>query len=343
MGLDLRKKLIKKLYKIARRKMLKLITGNIGEVTEEKDKIICQVSQNKLDKMYAKNKFSTLSLRGVNPASKEYVNYKLDKPIYYVFDNITFANRLKFYSNFNSNVIFRKCNFQKNIEIIWASGEVIFDSNLYCNQSSYEYDETLFRSKYDRKTETKEMLYGRKINKIVFNTEWFKNNKKGAHPGHYGMDIEAKEVEISNSEIEIKSPGVCFIKSNNLKLDDSCIRCNELYIDSKFIESKDSRIVAKNARIDNPNNDLIRNVYANTIFYNNIVLKNDHLLDNENQVAFSEALDIDEELVEKQKLKIKLLEILKKLKEKCEDIKREELKNKEQELNTKEIAKILRK
>jgi len=343
MSLDLRKKIKKIFYEIARKEMLKNITCDLGEIIEEKDKFICKVSQNKLNKMYAKDKFLTLNLSGVNPDSKEYVNYKLDKPIYYVFDKIIFTNGLRFYSVFNSNVIFRECDFRKNIYIFGASGEVIFDSNLYCNQSSHEYDETLFKSKYDRKTETKEMLYGRRINKIVFNTEWFKNNKKGAHPGHYGMDIEAKKVEISNSEIEIKSPGVCFIKSNNLKLDDSCIRCNELFIDSEMIESIDSRIVTQNACIDNPNNDLIKNVYANTLIYNNILLKDDDLLDNEKQVASSEALDIDEELIERKKIKIEILERLKSLKEKCEDIKREELKNKEQELNTKEIAKILRK
>lgn len=335
MNLDLRKKIVKNIYKIARLKMLKLITGNIGDITEEDDKIICKVSQKKLDRMYKKDRNLTLNLSGVHPGSEEYVNYKLNKPIYYVFDNITFSNTLRFYSNFNSNVIFKGCNFKKNIDIIRSNGEVRFEKNSYQNQSSYAYDESLFESKYN-KTEKHEMLYGRQINKIIFYKDSFTNNKSGAHPGHYGIDIEAKDVEIINSVIRIKKPGLCFIKTNNLKLDDTQIKCDELYIDSQKIESTDSSIVSKNVIIDNENKDLINKIYANTLIYNNVQLKDDDLLD-------KEIVNIDKEKIAKQKLKLELLDRLKRLKKKCEEIKQEELEQKEQELNNEEISKILRK
>ncbi|MBQ8892058.1 MAG: hypothetical protein IJ068_04255 [Bacilli bacterium] len=343
MNLDLRKKIVKNIYKIARWEMLKFITGNIGDIIEEDDKFICKVSQKKLDKMYKKDRDLTLNLSGVNPDSEYYTSYKLDKPIYYVFDNINFLNTLKFFSPFNSNVIFRECNFRKNIDILWASGEVKFERNSFCNQSSYEYDKSLFKSKYDRKTEIYEMLYGRRINKIVFEGN-FRNLKSGAHPGHYGIDIQANDVKIMDSIVEIKKPGVCFIRANNLKFDNACIKCNELYIDSKNIYSCDSSIVAKNVIIDNENKDLINNIYANTIVYNNILLKDDNLLDGNHDVVLSEVVvNVDENLVEKQNLRMELINRLKSLQKKCEEIKQEELGQKEQELNNKEVSKILRK
>ena len=336
MSLDLRKKIVKNIYKIARLKMLKIITGNLGDIIEEKDKFICKVSQKKLDRMYKKDRNLTLNLSGVNPASEEYVNYKLDKPIYYIFDNITFSNRLRFYSNFNSKVTFRGCCFKKNIDIIRSTGEVKFERNSFCNQSSYEYDKSLFKSKYDRKTEIHEMLYGRGINKIIFEGN-FRNLKSEAHPGHYGIDIKANYVEIMESIVDIKKPGVFFIRANHLKFDNACIKCNELYIDSKNIDSYDSSIVSKNVIIDNENKDLINNIYANTIVYNNILLKDDNLLDGNHDIVLSEVVvNVNEELVEKQNLRMELINRLKSLQKKCEEIKQEELEQKEQELNNEE-------
>jgi len=82
----------KQLYKILRKKFIKEHITQLGKIVEEDDRIVCYVEQKKLD-VYRKKNFS-IDLDGFNTLiqrNKEIVDsFKLNKPVYYIFDTIIF-------------------------------------------------------------------------------------------------------------------------------------------------------------------------------------------------------------------------------------------------------------
>ena len=82
--------------------------------------------------------------RGIKKASGEGMNvnyedgkrivdfYKLNKPVYYIFEDINFDSALRFNSSL-SYVIFRNCTFNKNIGILWADN-LTFENNKYLDR-----------------------------------------------------------------------------------------------------------------------------------------------------------------------------------------------------------------
>lgn len=120
---NIKKKAKLKVYNEARQLYLKKSICNIGKIVEEEDKIICYVDQKSIDRYKGNNPLYKLRLNGMNQVTegiKETVeNFRLNKPVYYIFDGIEFSTGLEITSLW-SNVIFRNCTFDKNIGIIWA-------------------------------------------------------------------------------------------------------------------------------------------------------------------------------------------------------------------------------
>lgn len=126
-------------YERARTKFLTQITQNIGTIEEREDSIICYVKQDLLEKN-SKRVFYELHCYGMNTVydkSRELVNYyKLNKPVYYIFDGICFDTVVNIASSF-SNIIFKNCTFNLGIRIFFAD-TIILENNKYNSWTNFK-------------------------------------------------------------------------------------------------------------------------------------------------------------------------------------------------------------
>ena len=320
---NIKKNIIKKIYDELKMKTLKNITGNLGDIYETDDRYVCYVEQERLDWFYYKNKSRVLNLKGIDINDSENIKVKLDKPIYYVFEGIIFRNKLNFNAIHNPYIIFSNCIFNKSISSFFTQGTVKFKSNIYI---SNWYDMFLENNYLDI----------HHADSLIFEDDNILNMNKKNLDGKLGIDIKANNVAIRYSNVKITEPSVFYIKAKNLSIDYSIINVDKMIIEADNIHNT-SYIKCKDLMIDNKNNDVINYIHADNILYNNVILK-DEFEDSDKE----ENSTIDMDLVKKQELKLHILEILKKLKDECELIKKEELNKKEQELSSTEISKILK-
>ncbi len=130
--MDISKKIERLKYERDRTKFLKRIIPRIGTIEESEDCIICYASQKLLEKN-AKRAYYELHCNGMNTVydkSRELVDYfKLNKPVYYIFDGICFDTVVNLSSIF-SNIIFRNCTFNTGIQISFAD-TITLENNRY--------------------------------------------------------------------------------------------------------------------------------------------------------------------------------------------------------------------
>ena len=114
------------LYNIAKNYVMKKITNYLGKVIEEDDRIVCYVNKN----ICESSPYSyTIACYGIGDNNKEIADaYKINKPIYYVLDNIDFHKKhVYIYGYDNCNVIIKNCNFNYGINIS-VNGECLLEN-----------------------------------------------------------------------------------------------------------------------------------------------------------------------------------------------------------------------
>lgn len=312
------------LYNRARKVYLKKSICNIGRIVEKDDKIICYVEQKLLDSYKGNYPIYKLMLQGMNQVTdgiKETVeNFRLNKPVYYIFDGIEFKRALEFSSRW-AHVIFRNCTFNKNIGIIWGE-EVLFENNKYSDHCSNYFYGDCFLS-VDR------------AKKITFINEQFINSyelKCYVEPTKFGMKIDSQVVEFINSKIYAEYPATVRIKAKKTRIENSLFNANEVYIDSESIEFTDSSMGAENGvMIENKNCDFIGNIDAPIIFYNG------NLLANKN----NESVKVDEEEKRLKSLRVLLVEKLQILNNYCKEQNNKKITSIEEQLGRRSVGKIL--
>ncbi|MBQ4263561.1 MAG: hypothetical protein IJB83_04920 [Bacilli bacterium] len=247
-----------KKYNEERQAYLKKHICNIGNIVEEKDKIICYVDQKSIDRYKGNKSIYKMRLNGMNQVTegiKETVEkLQLNKPVYYIFDGIEFDADLVL-SSLWANIIFRNCKFDKNVGIIYGD-EITFENNKYLDHCPYYFYGTCF-------------LTADRISRITFVNDNFSNSDVGHHPTKFGMKIDAKLVEFINTNVNAEHPGTINIKAERTRIENSEIKSNEIYFDSQNIDFTDSSIIAQNGVIiENANCDFVGNVQAPIIYYN---------------------------------------------------------------------------
>ena len=321
----LKKKIKLKIYNKARQLYLKKSICNIGKIIEEEDKIICYADQKSIDRYKGNKPLYKLRLNGMNQlteGTKETVkNFRLNKPVYYIFDGIKFNTGLEITSLF-SNVIFRNCKFDKNIGIIWGN-EITFENNKYKDHCDiYFYGNCFFTA--DR------------VEKITFINDNFVNSydlKKYSN-ACFGMQIDAKEIEFINTKVDEEYPATINIKAEKTRIENSELKANEVYIDSQSIDFVDSSVTAlSGVMIENANCDFVGNVQAPIVFYNGIDLGNNL---NENQKVSKEEARLKE-------AREKLVEKLINLSNYCQQLNNNRVQCIEDKFNGQTIAKTLKK
>ena len=127
----IKKKNEERAFNKERQKLLSKIIINIGKIVEEEDKITCYVEQEAIDKSkrYEVNDFILKgSFVSDDEIRKKVREINLNKPVYYVFENIEFGLvGLKIRSVF-SHLIFKNCVFSNNIIILYADCDT-FENN----------------------------------------------------------------------------------------------------------------------------------------------------------------------------------------------------------------------
>ena len=121
--------LIKKVrYSMARQDYLEKVVGKLGKIVEEDDKIIIYATQ-RLVKKNCKTVFNELMCNGMNTYDEEsrklLEKYKLNQPVYFIFDGIVFDNFTRLFSHF-SNVIFKNCTFNNGLQVLNATERFVY-------------------------------------------------------------------------------------------------------------------------------------------------------------------------------------------------------------------------
>lgn len=263
---SIKKKSKLKIYETARQAYLKKWIPNIGKIVEEEDKIICYVDQKAIDRYKCNKAIYELRLNGMNQVTegiKETVeNFRLNKPVFYIFDGIEFSTGVKITSHW-SNVIFRNCIFNKNIGIIWGD-EITFENNKYIDHCDVYFYGKCF-------------LTANIVKKLTFINDNFVNgyDLKKYGDAHFGMRIDANEVEFINTKVDAEYPATINIKAERTRIEKSELKANEVYVDSQSIYFADSSVIAQNGvMFENANCDFSGNIQAPIVFYNGTDLAN---------------------------------------------------------------------
>lgn len=316
-------KIRERIYNTACKIYLREAICNIGKIVEYDDKIVCYVEQKSIDKYVSNNSSYRFRLNGINQTNdiiKETVeNFKLNKPVYYIFENIEFNKSLQIIS-LGGNIIFRNCVFNNNVGILFGK-EIIFENNKYTDSYSVNHYKNCFFS-----------VTG--VDKIIFINDNYicRHALEQCEEKVFGMEIAAKEIEFINTGLNAEYP----ININAIKtaITNSTIDSNEVYIDSKSIEFNNSLILAKNGvLIENTNCDFVGNIQAPIVFYNGIDLAEEN----------REICKIDEEKKNLIISRLLLIEKLRNLSSYCQQLNEHKLQNVKSNFNKQSIGKILKK
>lgn len=311
----IKSKLIKMYY-------VKNLTGHMGKVDIQDDKIICYVTKNAICK--ERNEvIYYLNLRGTTFYSEELKNkYDLNKPIYYIFDDITFDKELHLASGINTHVIIRNCTFKDCIEVIWCAEEITFENNTYYNAKPYYFNEKIF--------------FGCKAKKLNFINEVFMDISTKNIEGqiYFGISARVDELNILNSDFCISgSKGKMLIEAKKTKVKDSIIKVDNMELKSDVIDMENSRISAyKEIIIDNKINNGLDNIDAHEILYNGNLISS-----NENG-----DLIISDETIELSKKRAQLISTLKTIRNLALKTNQEKINHIKEKLNSNSISKTLK-
>lgn len=225
-------------YERARVKYLKQVIPKIGIIEEWEDRITCYVKQELLEKN-SKKAFYELHCDGMNIAydkSRKLVDYfKLNKPVYYIFDGIHFDTVVNIASTF-SNIIFKNCTFNTGIRIFFADTITLENNKYNCWTNFKDYGNAF--------------LWG-KVKNLEIKNENFINQSELKKYGenNFGINIEADKLNIDNSTICAESYGQINIKAKETDIWKTNISAPEIYLDSDSIAFGKSLLKADNGVI----------------------------------------------------------------------------------------------
>ena len=324
----------RQIINLGRKRNLKKITKNMGEIVEEPDKFICYIKQEKLNKNINFGIIDHLDLFGLIATSEDkkmLKKYDLTKPIYYVFDNIVFDNTLSL-SSVNSNVIIKNCTFKGTIELRW-------NENITFENNKYEATKPLF-------VENPCFIYDRRgIGNITFINENIGDSKdKNQSLDNIVISLKASNIRLINTSINISNPGILILKANEINIENSSISGEKVSIVSNSINFENSKIKANEAvTIKNKNNDFGGKVISPIVVYNNVDLSEKEgitYIDKETVNQRNDELRFEKEL---KNARLLLIEKLKEIRDNCNKVNDKEIEKLRNEIERKSVHKVLSK
>lgn len=308
-------------YTRSRNSLLKYVLGTIGTIEEQDDKIICHVEQKLLEK-HAKKRddLYELWLEGMNighEGSKATIDkLNLNKPVYYVFENINFSTGVQIYSTY-AHVLFKNCTFNKNVRILCAD-DIVFEDNKY----SDDYPVYFWNDRF---------LTGDRIKKITFVNDNFINSVEKPNT-NFGMKIKADTIEFINTNIDSKYS--MDITAKKTIITDSKISAKSLYVESPSIACDNSSIYATaEVMIENKNEDFQGKIESPIISYNGVELS----------AQGTESVQVDDETIQLQQARLQTLQALRSLSNYCQQANNSALQKAQNSLEKRPFRKVINK
>ena len=300
----------KKNFKIIRNYVAQYITGNLGKIVENEEKITCYIKKNRCKK----EKYNyTIACFGITKKNQELAEkYNLNKPICYVIDGIEFdKDEVNIFGYDNCEVIIRNCTFDMGLHIR-IHGKCTLDNTFIreFHKLLINANELLIKNMDIR---NHLVLAGIKLHIILGASEKLEINNS-----YIGKTKEKTKVSIiAPKQIEIY----------NSKISGDVVECES----DKIISGKKSTIEATekvNLRI---NEYYQINITSPNIDYNG------NNIDTENKSVILKKT--------KDPLKIKrfeLIELLKRIKTQCEEINQKKLYEHSDNLSKEPISRVLK-
>ena len=299
----------KVLYNITRPYAKKYITGHLGKVVEEDNKIICYVKKSKVkneDYNYI------ISCLGIGDEQKGLTQaYKLDKPICYVIDGIELKKHKVYILGYDGcEVIIKNCNFGLGVHVM-VNGKCTLDNT---NITTFSYLSIYANELTVKNMDSEQIRVISKKTDICFGA----NNR-----------IDVIDSIIGSKKKDIN---VSFLVTNELNVVNSKIVGKGVECESKVInvDEKSSLIATNNVNLKTDDFNPL-NITSPTI------ILNEELIENENGSVLLKK--ITEPLEVK---RCELVNLLKRIKTECENINSEKLVKCQELLNSKSITKILK-
>lgn len=295
--------------KIIRKILLMIITNNLGKVEETEDKIICHVKKHKCKQ----NSYQfTIACHGQQDEYKELVEkYDLNKPIVYIIDNLEVKNKRVFIFGYdNVEVIIRNCAF-------------LFDLSGHIN-GKCTLEHTFIRA-------FSTFMFG--ANELTIKNMSITNPFSTLNSMHIALGGEEK-LEIINSTIgkEKQYTNVDLIAKDKIIINSSKIGGSNVEIKAHSIKGDEKSKIksSESLKIDADEYDDL-NIIANNANINGIKFNT-----NNQEIKLKKIKD-KEELQ-----KTKLIDILRKIKENCEQRKKEILEEYSNKLENQKIYKLVK-
>ena len=319
-------------YELGRKKTIGDVITNYGRIIEDKDRFICIVSQNVINRK-CKTGIYKLEFRGFfynDKETKEIFNYySLNKPVYYVLENIVFDRSLEFFGNMGTHIIFKNCSFKDGVGIYWADNVVFENNRYYDNYPLYSFGKTFFSNRH--------MM----VRNLKFINDNFVNSYVGYHPTKFGMDFEVSNLEIIDTNINvvnncsdiISNYGGLNIKADKLRIVNSSIDVAEFYLDAKSIDiDENSSIkVSQGMLIENMNEDLdINNIMTSYLVYNGV------------EFAGNNYKEIVKDKIELQKIRTNFVRMIEGICEKGKLVNERKIDEIRDELESRSLKKVLK-
>jgi len=300
----------KALYDVTRIYAKRYLTGNLGKVVEEDEKITCYVKRSKIKK---KDYHYTIACFGIGEEQEKVAKaFKLNKPICYVIDSIDLKKHKVYIFVYNNcEVIIKNCNFGLDLHI-HVNGKCTLDNT---NITTFSY-----------------LLIG--ANELVIknmNSEQIRVVSSESNIGFGANDkIDVIDSNVGNKKKNIK---VSFTATNGLNIANSSITGKEVECESSVINVDESSSLTATDKVALKANDF------NPININApiIVLNGEEIANEKETVVFKKITD---PLLLK---RLELVNLLKRVKNECESINSEKVSEYKEELDVQPISKVLKK
>lgn len=303
-------KVIKKLgLNILKKDVMKVMTDNLGKIVEEEDKIICYVEKKKCKKgkyCYVIPCFGNAVRYNNKKLAKK---LKLDKPICYIIENIDFDKRVSIFGYNDCEVIIRNCNFEQGI-YGHINGKCIIE-NSYIKAFL---DNTSISAK-----------------NLAIKNMTIKNEL--IYPNCQLKFSADNKLEIVDSNIGRKKEQTTIILESGNSID---------LVNSK-IESDIITLKAKAISANEKSNLIADKLNLNIEEFNNLNITSPLIVYNGQSIINQKSQNLSKENLLLNLKRLEFLEVLKKLKAKCERINNAKISEIKQELDNQPVIKVLKK
>lgn len=308
----------KRIFHFYKRRTLRIVTNGMGKVEITDDKIVCYVNNDILRRKYEKNK-SEMVFYGVDSFEPSLLHtYSIDKPVYYIIENMKFDHGLKFLARNNTCIVFRNCIFERFVNIPWAD-QVIFENNLYHDRFPIYYPD-------------KKCFFTVSLKNLTFINDHFTNSCVDHHPTRFGIKADVWNLNVDHSQFG-DDVGEIDIKTKKMNMKNSSFDCYNMIIQSNILNICNSNIKAKEGIIiENKNYDFNGFVDSPLVIYNGVSFINSN----------SSIISLDQDVVSLQRSREKVLDQWKMLRDCCNQISFQRIHDYQEKLNQESIQKIMK-